>query len=164
MIDANYWVKKLVLSPHPEGGFFKESYRSKNTIYNSSLPKNIEGNRVYSTAIYFLLVKGNFSAFHRIKSDEIWHFYDGDTIAIHIIDSKGVLSTKLLGVSTIKDVLPQITVPANTWFASETMGEYSLAGCTVAPGFDFIDFEMADREVLIDRYGEHKSIIEKFTR
>jgi len=164
MKNASYWINNLNLLPHPEGGYYKESYRSTGEIKNSTLPKNFNGNRAFSTAIYFLLEKGNFSAFHRIKSDELWHFYDGDPIAIHVINYDGILTTHILGKQPHKGVFPQIAIPANTWFASESTGDYSLAGCTVSPGFDFNDFEMADKNKLIDLYREYSIIIEKFTR
>ena len=164
MRTAEYWINNLNLLPHPEGGYYKESYRSEEEIIGSELPSRFGGNRAISTAIYFLLIKGNFSAFHKIKSDEIWHFYDGDPIAIHVINNMGDLSTKILGLQVDDGQLPQITIPANTWFASKSTGDFSLAGCTVAPGFDFADFEMADREVLINLYQRHQELIKEFTR
>jgi predicted cupin superfamily sugar epimerase len=164
MKNASYWINSLNLLPHPEGGYYKETYRSSGKIKDSSLPTNFIGNRAFSTAIYFLLEKGNFSAFHRIKSDELWHFYDGDPIAIHVINNNGILTTHMLGKQPDKGIFPQITIPANSWFASESIGNYSLAGCTVSPGFDFNDFEMADRNKLIGLHSKHISIIEKFTR
>ncbi len=164
MKNASYWINSLNLLPHPEGGYYKESYRSSGEIKNSTLPESFIGNRAFSTAIYFLLEKGNFSAFHRIKSDELWHYYDGDPIAIHVINNDGTLVTHMLGMQPHKGLFPQITIPANTWFASESIGDFSLAGCTVSPGFDFNDFEMADRNTLIGLHGEHSSIIKKFTR
>ena len=163
-MDSAYWINRLDLLPHPEGGYYKETYRSTEEIISSALPKRFLGNRKLSTAIYFLLEKGNFSAFHRIKSDEIWHFYDGSPVLIHTIDSKGILTTYKLGNLASEGVFPQITIPANTWFASESIGNFSLVGCTVSPGFDFSDFEMADRKSLINLYAEHRAIIEQFTR
>ena len=164
MMDSAYWIDRLGLLPHPEGGYYKETYRSTEEVISNALPSRFPGNRALSTAIYFLLEKGNFSAFHRIKSDEIWHFYDGNPILIHAIDANGNLTTYKLGNLHGEGVFPQITIPANTWFASETTGDFSLAGCTVSPGFDFNDFEMADRESLINLYKEHRAIIEQFTR
>jgi len=164
MKNASYWINSLNLLPHPEGGYYKETYRSLGEIKDNTLPNRFNGSRAYSTAIYFLLEKGNFSAFHRIKSDELWHFYDGDPIAIHVITNNGTLTTHMLGKQPHKGYFPQIVIPANTWFASESIGNFSLAGCTVSPGFDFKDFEMADRNTLIGLHEEHSNIIKQFTR
>ena len=164
MRDAQYWINHLDLLPHPEGGHFKEVYRSDEKIKRSALPGRFPDDRAFSTSIYFLLQKREFSAFHKIKSDEVWHFYDGDPVSITMIDDKGKLTTYKLGLSPHKGIMPQVTIPANNWFASETTGNFSLVGCTVSPGFDFDDFEMADRDLLISQNGEHREIIERLTR
>ncbi len=163
-MDSAYWINSLGLLPHPEGGYYKETYRSNEEITNNALPDRFSGNKSFATAIYFLLEEGNFSAFHKIKSDEIWHFYDGSPVLIHTIDNDGTLITYKLGNSPIDGVFPQITIPANTWFASESTGNFSLVGCTVSPGFDFNDFEMANRKMLVNLFEKHRAIIEKFTR
>jgi len=162
--DASYWIEHLNLLPHPEGGYYKEVYRSGEEVKRQSLPDRFPGDRSFSTSIYFLLEKDNFSAFHRIKSDEVWHFYDGDPISIYVIDTDGILTLYKLGLSPDKGIVPQVTIPANTWFASESTGKFSLVGCTVSPGFDFNDFEMADRGLLIKQLENQHKIIEKFTR
>lgn len=164
MRDASFWVKHLNLLPHPEGGYFKEVYKSDEVIKKNSLPDRFSGDRAFSTSIYFLLEKNDFSAFHKIKSDEVWHFYDGDTIAIYVIDNEGELTVHKLGLSPDKGIMPQITIPANTWFASESTGSFSLVGCTVSPGFDFNDFEMGNRNTLFNNYPEHREIITRYTR
>ncbi len=164
MRNTEYWIKNLSLLPHPEGGYYKEVYRAGETINSNVLPTRFTGDRVFSTSIYFLLVEGNFSAFHRIKSDEIWHFHDGYPINIYVIGNNGRLEIHTLGIQPHKGHFPQITIPANLWFASESTGKYSLAGCSVSPGFDFCDFELADRDTLLNLYGEHRSVIEQFTR
>lgn len=164
MTTAKYWIKNLNLLPHPEGGFYKESYRSSEIIPHNYMPNRFDGDRAFSTAIYFLLEKGNFSAFHRIKSDEIWHFYDGDSVAIYEINNKGIFTKHILGKQIDKGELLQIVIPANSWFASESTGNFSLVGCTVAPGFDFNDFEMAKQNILINQFEQHQNIIKKFTR
>ncbi len=164
MRNAQYWISHLNLLPHPEGGHFKEVYRSDEKIKRSSLPDRFPDDRAFSTSIYFLLQKDEFSAFHKIKSDEVWHFYDGDPVSIYMIDDKGKLTTYKLGLSPHNDIMPQVTIPANNWFASETTGNFSLVGCTVSPGFDFDDFEMGDRNLLISQNGEHREIIEQYTR
>jgi len=161
MFDAAYWIQKLGLLPHPEGGFYKESYRSKESII-------LENNKVrsHATAIYFLMEANNFSAFHRIMSDELWHFYAGDPLEVLYIDHKGHLRRILLGQNPVNGEQLQAVVPANTWFGSRpsNLSNYSLVGCTVSPGFDFQDFEMAKRAHLIQEFPEHTKIIEELTR
>lgn len=159
-------VNKLNLLPHPEGGFYKETYRSEGLISEGSLNEKFSGKRSYCTGIYFLLTKDNFSAFHKIKQDEMWHFYDGDPLAVHIIHSDGTYQKQLIGTNFSKGEVPQFVVPAGSWFAScvENGGKYSLVGCTVAPGFDFDDFELAQRDHLTTEFPKHKAIIESLTR
>jgi predicted cupin superfamily sugar epimerase len=164
-MTAEYFIQHLQLQPHPEGGFFKETYRSSGIIPLQSLT-GFNGDRHYSTAIYFLLEQGNFSAFHRIKSDECWHFYEGDTLLIHVIDNKGNYSCTRLGRKIDEGEMFQFVVPAGCWFASETAPEtsFALVGCTVAPGFDFADFEMANAENLSKEYPQHESLIRRLCR
>ena len=159
-------VKKLELLPHPEGGYYKETYRSPVRLNKEALPDGFEGNRDKATAIYFLIEKNNFSALHKIKSDETWHFYAGDALEVIEIDKEGNLKTSLIGNRIEQGEVFQYTVPANTWFGSRVKkgGNYSLVGCTVAPGFDFVDFVMADRIELIATFPAHKKIIEEMTR
>ncbi len=161
MSKVSSYVKELCLQPHPEGGFYSETYRSKETL------KVLEvGERSFSTAIYFLLTKGNFSAFHRIKSDEMWHFYDGDGLIIHEIDHNGKHIKHHLGLNLESGQRPQLVIPANSWFASEVVdsGEWCLVGCTVSPGFDFADFELAERDELLKIYPQNASVITTLTR
>lgn len=151
MSRKEYWITKLGLLPHPEGGFFKESYRSTESIPGASLPARYGSDRSFSTQIYFMLVKGNFSAFHKVASDETWHFYNGAPVLLHLLDQSG--HTKIqIGIEDGME--PQITVPAGTWFAAEVAegGDFSLVGCSVAPGFDFADFEMANKEELYKQF------------
>lgn len=164
-MDYKDIVKKLKMLPHPEGGYYKEEYRSKGIIPNTSLPQ-FDGDRSYCTSIYFLLTSDNFSGFHRIKQDEIWHFYSGSPLAVHVIDLDGNYTKHLIGMDLENGYLPQLTVPANCWFASsvESDNGYSFVGCTVAPGFDFNDFELAKREELTNIYPKHKEIIKALTR
>jgi predicted cupin superfamily sugar epimerase len=154
------YIAQLNLLPHPEGGYFKETYRSPLTYEN----ENFNAPRNLSTGIYFLLTEDNFSAFHRIKSDEMWHFYDGDTLLVHIIHPDGQYACIQLGKDIENGEQPQAVVPANSWFASESKGNYSLVGCTVAPGFDFDDFEMAQKVVLSKQFPAHQDLIERLCR
>ena len=152
--------------PHPEGGYYKESYRSRETIAQSALPDRFTGARSFSTAIYFLMESGDFSAFHRIKSDECWHFYEGQALVIHIIHDNGSLETVRLGRNPDKEERLQFVVPANCWFASipDSKSSFSLVGCTVAPGFDFSDFELASASLLSSFYPQHRGLIASLCR
>lgn len=164
MFDAAYWIDKLALISHPEGGFFKEIYRSNGS--GVFLMNGERKTRNYSTSIYFLMEKGDFSAFHKIQSDEVWHFYGGEALEIFHIDQKGELIKTLLGPNPEKGEKLQAVIPANVWFGSRPApsSKYSLVGCTVSPGFDFEDFEMAKRENLLTEFPEHLKIIEELTR
>lgn len=166
MKDAQYWIKKLGLQKHPESGYYKETYRSNEFINADHLPSRYEGNRNYSTAIYFLLALEEFSPFHRLKSDEIFHFYEGCCLNVHIINSQGHYSLVKLGRNWDNNENFQIVMKAGDWFASIPSNPklYSLIGCTVAPGFDFKDFELGKREELIKFYPQHSSVIETLTR
>ena len=157
-------IQSYKMLPHPEGGFYKESYRSDLLLEGDSLSNGMNGRRNCSTAILFLLVENSFSAFHRIKSDEVWHFYDGDPVDIHVIESNGLNRMIKLGKNPLQNEVFQAVVPAGAWFASKTAGVYSLVGCTVAPGFDFADFELAKAELLAAEFPDHRKLIFSFCR
>jgi uncharacterized protein len=163
MKTADYWIKQLDLQSHPEGGFFKETYRSSGTILKSELPHFYAGDRVYSTAIYFLLNRKNYSAFHKIHQDEMWHFYDGTSLTIHMIHPDGNHQSEILGKEIVAGESLQIVVAGGSYFAAEVNDEssYTLSGCTVAPGFDFADFEMPDKETLIQEFPQHTDLINR---
>jgi uncharacterized protein len=163
---AQYWIDKLNLIPHPEGGYYCETYRSQLAIAKEALPLEFPGARLVSTAIYFLLEGDNFSAFHRLRSDELWHFHTGSSITLHVIDPNGSHSEIKLGGNPEAGEVFQAVVKANCWFASQVRDPYSfaLAGCTVSPGFDFEDFELGKRSELIKRYPQHRKLIEQLTR
>jgi predicted cupin superfamily sugar epimerase len=165
MSDAEQWIQTLQLRPHPEGGWFREVYRSEETISPQGLPRRFSGERHFSTAIYFLLNEKEFSAFHRIKQDEIWHFYDGNALTIHMIDPSGNYSAVKLGRNPSEGESLLVVVKAGWLFGATVNGEnsFGLVGCTVAPGFDFDDFEMPSRAELLDQYPQHKEIIEGLT-
>ena len=163
---AAYWIKRLSLTRHVEGGSYVRTYCAPLTLPQEMLPNGFHGHRPASTAIYFLLEKGQFSALHRIASDEVWHFYYGDPLLVYEIEANGRLTTHLLGNEPFTEQQFQCVVKAGSWFGSITVpgGDYSLAGCTVAPGFDFEDFEMGNRAQLLQWYPQHHSIITMLTR
>lgn len=163
--DAKYWIKKLNLEPHPEGGFYRQTYKSDLVIPHKALPQ-FPGPRPASTAIYFLLDGKSFSAFHRLRSDELWHFYVGAPVLVHVISESGEYSKILLGNDPDAGETPQAVVQAGCWFASHVKDRksFALVGCTVAPGFDFDDFELAKREALARHYPQHRQVIKKLTR
>lgn len=169
-IMNNFTIKQLVdtyqLQPHPEGGYYKETYRSKETIHPGSLPDGFTGTRNFSTAIYFLLIAGQFSAFHRIKSDELWHFYAGGPLQIFVIEPAGEQYTILLGSDILNGQAMQAVVPAGCWFASRPLANEGAAfvGCTVSPGFDFEDFELAKAKELSKLYPQHQQLISQLCR
>jgi predicted cupin superfamily sugar epimerase len=166
MLTAKNLVERFAMQPHPEGGWFRENYRSLETIPKSQLPRRFSGDRNYSTAIYFLLEKGSFSGFHKINSDECWHFYAGSTLWIHVIHLNGRLETIRLGPAVLEGEQVQAIVPATCWFASEPAGgtEFSFVGCTVAPGFDYNDFELAKGELLSKQFPQHRALISRLCR
>lgn len=159
-------IAKLNLKPHPEGGYFRETYRDSLKIDKANLGPEYSGNRNCSTCIYFLLTSNAFSAFHKIRQDEIWHFYQGSPIRLHLISPQGEYSNILIGSDLDQGQIPQFVVPKEYWFSGSTINDndYSLVGCTVSPGFDFDDFELGQRIELISSFPQHREIIEKFTR
>lgn len=166
MEEINKIISRLKLQRHPEGGYFRETYRSNGEIKKEHLDLQYNGNRNYSTCIYFLLTSDGFSAFHKIHQDEIWHFYNGSPIRLHMITTSGEYSETIIGCDLALGQTPQFIVPGESWFAAEVVNnnDYSLVGCTVAPGFDFSDFELAARDELVKVYPQHKYIINKLTR
>jgi predicted cupin superfamily sugar epimerase len=166
MSKAEQLIKQFDLQPHPEGGWYKQTYKSKEFIPVAALPDRFDGDRFFSTAIYFLLEKGNFSAFHKIKSDECWHFYAGDPLHVYLIKENGSLQTIILGNDPEKEHTFQYIVPANCWFASRPApnSEYCFVGCTVAPGFEFDDFELANENHLSAEYTQHAELIKQLIR
>lgn len=186
------WIRRLQLKPHPEGGYFRETYRSAETMARAGLPGRYKGRRVFGTAIYFLLRGNQCSAFHRLKSDEIWHFYAGAPVAIFILRRNGALKKVKLGLNPAAGEQPQVVVKAGFWFAaaldnpksappgslSEAGAQignrpereapraeksYALLGCTLAPGFDFADLEMGSRQALCRQFPRHGRLIKKLT-
>ncbi|GAA4411521.1 hypothetical protein GCM10023187_37520 [Nibrella viscosa] len=165
MFTAADWVTRLALQPHPEGGYFTETYRSTETIAQTALPPRFAGDRSVGTAIYFLLESRHYSTLHRIQADEIWHFYTGGPLEVFVIDPVGKLSVIRLGNNPDQGEVFQAVVPAGCWFGAKPAAgtEYALVGCTVAPGFDFADFELGQREILLRAYPQHRAVIEMLT-
>jgi uncharacterized protein len=166
ILSPKQLITQFNLIAHPEGGYYKETYRAAEIITQDALPARFSGNRSFSTAIYFLLEKGDFSAFHRIKSDECWHFYTGNTLNIYVLHLNGKLEIIHLGNDLAKGDRFQYVVPAGCWFASEPAegSMFSFVGCTVAPGFNFADFEMAKAPNLALTYPQHATLIKKLCR
>ena len=166
MITADYYIKKLGLQKHPEGGWFKEVYRSSEEISGEQLPERFSGKRHHSTSIYFLLSSDTFSAFHRIKSDELWHFYEGSPVTIYMISSEGIYSEITLGRDIESGEVLQCVIPHGVWFGAKVSSadSFCLVGCTVAPGFHVDDFELGKREKLLQMFPQHTKIVNELTR
>ncbi|MDE2998264.1 MAG: cupin domain-containing protein [Gemmatimonadota bacterium] len=164
--NADYWISELNLKAHPEGGHYREIYRSCETVQARDLPDRFNGPRAFSTAIYYLLEGNDYSALHRIRSDEIWHFYAGSSITIHTIDQSGVYERALLGNNPDNGESLTAVINAGCWYGAtlNEPGSYSLMGGTVAPGFEFEDFELANRADLIRSFPRHLSVIQRLTR
>ena len=153
-------IRHLHLMPHPEGGYYRETYRS------ALIMTTVEGQiRNVSTAIYYLLENKDKSHFHRIKSDELWFFHQGQALEIVLL-TDGQPSRIVLGSDFATGALPQAVIPANTWFAAhlpQGVG-YALVSCTVAPGFDFLDFELAERATLTREFPHLEDVVKQFTK
>ena len=168
MTAADY-VLALAMQPHPEGGYYAQTYLAAETIPQAALPARFGGDRPFSTAIYFLLENHHYSALHRIQSDEVWHFYAGGPLIIYVIDpATGGLETIQLGTNLAGGEVFQAVVPAGCWFGARPVGEpgtpaFALVGCTVAPGFDFADFELAPPGTLLTQFPQHRALVERLT-
>lgn len=165
-MNAEYLIEKLGLQQHPEGGYYRETYRCQDLINTDNSLIRYDTKRNASTAIYYLLKGQDFSAFHRLKSDEILHFYSGSSLIIHLINPQGEYIQKKLGSNLANEETFQIVINHGDWFASQVgqPDSYSLIGCTVSPGFDFADFELGNRDELGKLYPQHQTIIHQFTR
>ena len=165
MNSAKYYIEKLGLTHHVEGGAFRETYRSALVVPQEVLSNDFKGNKNASTAIYFLLSYGQFSAFHKILSDEMWHFYAGQPLTIYEIENNGNLITHQLGSDLEKGETFQCVIKAGNWFGSrcEIANGFSLVGCTVSPGFDFADFELANRNELCQAFPALTDLVNEMT-
>jgi predicted cupin superfamily sugar epimerase len=160
------YIQQLGLLPHPEGGYYKEIYRAEGIISQPNLPMRYSGGRAYSTSIYYLLESKDFSSLHRLDSDEQWFHIDGSALTIHSIAPDGTYSQYHIGKNLDKREHPFAVVPHGCWFGGTVNDpdSFSLVGCIVAPGFDFEDFELAERSYLTPLFPQHKELIERLTR
>ena len=152
--DAAWWIERLSLTEHPEGGCYRETYRAG----------PVDG-RCASTAIYYLLRSDEVSRLHRLRSDEVFHFYVGSPLTVHAIHADGRYEALILGRDPDRGQTMQAVVPGGSWFGATVAGRetFALVGCTVAPGFEFADFETADRALLVERWPQHRALIERLT-
>lgn len=163
------YIAALKMEPHPEGGYFSQTYQAAEIIPQEALPVRFSGARPYSTAIYFLLENHNRSALHRIQSDEVWHFYAGGPLTVYVIEpTSGTLSLVQLGNDPDRGEVFQAVVRAGCWFGAKPVGRpdesaFSLVGCTVAPGFDFADFELANQASMLSLFPQHAALIQLLT-
>lgn len=166
MTTADDIIKKLNLQPHPgEGGFFVETYRCKNEIQKDFLPLRYKSDRTFSTAIYYLITSDSFSAIHKLVTDEIFHFYLGDPIEMLLLYADGKSEIITIGNDLMAGQRPQVVVPRDVWQGAYLpRGEFALLGTTMSPGFDSADFELAQREILLEKYPQQSELIKKLTR
>ena len=158
--NAAYWIAQLKMSSHPEGGYYKEVYRSEQQIYR----QGDDAIRSACTSIYYLLEGTEFSGFHRLFSDEIWYFHTGSSINIHIIDQNGGYYLEELSASDSGNL--SVVVSGRSWFAAEIPKKegFSLVSCAVAPGFTFSEFEMGDKAIMLASYPSHSDIIKRLCK
>ncbi len=162
MPTANEIIARLELAPHPmDGGYFRETYRSSDTISEDKLPWRYKGIRSFATAIYYLLTPESFSAIHRLHSDEIFHFYIGDPVEMLQLCPDGTGRIFVLGSDLLKGMQPQVTVATGVWQGARLIknGKFALLGTTVSPGFEFADYELGPRDELIKSYPNFRNWI-----
>lgn len=161
--EMDFWISKLELEPHPEGGYYKRTFASGEQVSDQELSVQFEGKRKLYTSIYFLLTTDNVSHFHRLKSDELWYYHAGSSLTIHVIHENGEYQEMKLGLNLDEGEVLQALVPKNSIFGSSVLGDdsYSLVGCMVSPGFEFQDFELFTQEELLAKYPQHRDIILK---
>ncbi|EAT59673.1 cupin domain-containing protein [Chlorobium ferrooxidans] len=166
MQKTEHWIDRLQLLPHPEGGFYRETYRSS-ASYSFTGNAPFEGSRSCATAIYYLLRNSECSKLHRIHSDELWFFHAGDPLTVHVFAETGAPYSFTLGQSPDEGQVFQEFVPAESWFGAELANpekeSYALVSCVVAPGFDFRDFSFARRAALLQQFPGHALLIERLT-
>ncbi len=163
--SSEFWIQSLELRPHPEGGYYTETYQSPDWISVAGLPARYTAERVCAKAIYFLLPEGQVSTFHRLKCEEIWCYHLGAPLTVSLIEENGTLRHVILGPHVDEGEQLQVLIPHGVWFGARitTQDAYSLISCITAPGFDFEDFELADRRALLTTYPQHQEIIRRLT-
>lgn len=163
--NAQTWITRLGLTPHPEGGYFRETYRSAQIIAKTALPERYHANRTTATSIYFLLAAPQVSKLHRLRSDELWFYHVGSPLTIVLITPDGMLSQYVLGLDLDKHETLHVCIPQGSWLGAYGQQEhaYTLVSCVVAPGFEFEDFELAQRDQLITMYPQYHDVITMLT-
>lgn len=164
MKNKSYWIERLKMEKHQEGGYYTSYYESPIHVTGQAINKTFEGTRPLATSIYFLIEENDASNFHRLQADEIWYFHEGSPLTVAVISPEGVLTEHKLGLDFDKGERPQLLVPAGSIFGSYVNEAYALVSCAVAFGFDFRDFELFEREDLLKQYPEHSKIVKKLTR
>ncbi len=166
MSTAQRLIERLHLRPHPEGGYYRETYRSSESVAQGALPGRYNGSRTFGTAVYYLLTAETCSAIHRVQTDEVWHFYCGDSVELLQLmpDGSGTLTT--LGTDIERGMHPQAIVLQGIWQGARLAqgGKYALLGTTVAPGFEFTDFQLGYRNALLHAYAPFNDVIIALTR
>lgn len=167
MLSVEEIIRRLDLKAHPEeGGFFRETYRSGESLQGESLPVRYSSSRSLGTAIYYLLTPTSISALHRLSTDEIFHFYLGDPVEMLWLCPDGSSQVITLGPDLLNGECPQLVVPMGTWFGSclKEGGKLALMGTTMAPGFEYADYEHGDRDCLLSQYPSRESLIRRLSR
>jgi hypothetical protein len=158
--DLRLWIDRLGLIPHPEGGYYRETFRSSIMVDL----ERFEGERELATSIYFLITDSVPSRFHRLRGEEIWNWHAGSALTLHLLDpTSGLYSSVRLGENVVDGDRFQHVVPAGIWFGATVADGFALAGCTVIPGFRFTDFEMGEPEELLARFPESVDVIRRLT-
>lgn len=167
-LNAKQWIEHLKLIPHPEGGYYRETYHAQTLLTDSLTEQKYGGKRRSATSIYFLLEGTDVSRFHRLRSDEIWYFHAGSSLTVHTITPDGSYMRHQLGLDVAVGQQPQLLIPSQHIFGATvnhtSEDDFALVSCMVSPGFDFQDFELFDRQTLIALYPEHKAIISRLTQ
>lgn len=165
MKSRDDWIRALELKPHPEGGYFREVFRSEEQIPGLTLPPRYTGPRAFATSIYFLLPGDQVSRFHRLKSDELWYYHAGCALTVHVLSPSNAYRTERIGNEPESGESLQVALPWNSWFGAtvDDPDGYTLVGCLVAPGFEFVDFELARRAELLELYPQYRDIILRLT-
>jgi len=166
MITADQLIALLDLKPHPEGGYYIETYRSSETISEEALPRRYKGRRCFGTAIYYLLTAQTFSAMHRVRSDEIFHFYSGDPVEMLQLWPDGSGRVAILGSDVLNGMQPQVVVDRGVWQGARLLkgGKFALLGTTVSPGFEFADYESGRRKELVKSYPQFRELVIALTK